>query len=76
VLLQNGGGGLEYFVLPMDGKKTTNMNGQRYNDLVKGKFAAWRRSLFPRAKRVHLVKDHERCLTWAGSDMFLEGHRF
>lgn len=31
-------GRLEYFVLPADGPKTTNMNGARYNRLVKTKF--------------------------------------
>ena len=58
-------GRLEYFVLPVDGsnkKKTTNMNGQSYNVLIKSHFPAWRRSLFPRVGRVNLVKDHERCL--------------
>lgn len=30
-----GDGKLEYFVLPADGQKTTNMNGARYNALVK-----------------------------------------
>ena len=56
-------GRLEYFVLPADGpKKTTHMNGQRYNDLVQSKFAAWRRECFHDGKTVYLIQDHERCL--------------
>ncbi len=53
-----GNGRLEYFVLPKDGtNKTTNMNGARYNKLVKTHFAKWRRSCFGRKARVFLVKD-------------------
>ena len=39
------------------------LKGQRYNALVKSRFAAWRRKCFPRAGRVSLVKDYERCLS-------------
>ena len=56
-------GRLEYFVLPADGpKKTTHMNGERYNDLVQSKFAAWRRQCFHDGKTAYLIQDHERCL--------------
>jgi hypothetical protein len=57
-----GAGRLEYFALPVDGKKTTNMNGGRYNKLVKSRFAKWRRACFGAKGRVHLVKDYEKCL--------------
>ena len=55
-------GRLEYIVLPMDGAKTTNMNGTRYNILVKQKFATWRRQCFGSESPIHLVQDHEKCL--------------
>ena len=56
---------LHYYVLPKDGRRTTNMNGARYNKLVNTKFASWRRQSFPRtAAPLPLVQDHERCL-WA-----------
>ena len=56
-------GRLEYFVLPMDGpKKTTHMNGTRYNELVQSKFAAWRHNCFHDSQSVYLVQDHEACL--------------
>ena len=55
-------GALHYHILPRDGQRTTNMNGRRYVDLVNSKFAVWRRSCTPRAGRVFLVQDHERCL--------------
>ena len=56
-------GRLEYFVLPMDGpRKTTHMNGTRYNELVQSKFAAWRHNCFHDSQSVYLVQDHEACL--------------
>ena len=59
-------GRLEYWVLPQDYTaslyKTTNMNGDRYNDLVTTKFAQWRRQCFGDNQNCHLVQDHERCL--------------
>ena len=64
-------GYLEYFVLPADGARTTNMNGGRYNKLVKTKFRQWRRACFNDAKRAFLVKDHERCL-WQDRNMQAE----
>ncbi len=61
-------GQLHYYVLPADGRKTTNMNIKRYNALMKSKFAGWRRKCFPRTSgRVNLVQDHERCL-WHDSN--------
>ena len=54
---------LRYYVLPADGpKKTMNMNTTRYVKLVKAKFSLWRRRCLPRAARVVLVQDHEKCL--------------
>ena len=50
-----------------------NLNGQRYNALVKSRFAAWRRKCFPRAGRVSLVKDHERCLSGTPLGSVTEG---
>jgi transposase len=56
-------GRLEYFVLPRDGpKKTTHMNGTRYNDMVQSKFAAWRHNCFRDNLPVYLIQDHEGCL--------------
>ena len=42
--------------------KTCHMNGARYHELIKKKFAAWRRECFGDDLRVVLVQDHERCL--------------
>lgn len=59
-------GRLEYWVLPQDYTasryKTTNMTGDRYNELVTTKFAQWRRHCFGDNRKCHLVQDHERCL--------------
>ena len=56
-------GRLEYHVLPADGaKKTTHMNGDRYNQLIEGKFASWREKCFGDRKGAFLIQDHERCL--------------
>ncbi len=55
-------GMLRYWVLPKDGRKTTNMNGERYVQLVQTRFAKWRRECLPRTGRVILVQDYERCL--------------
>ena len=59
-------GRLEYWVLPQDYTeekyKTTNMTGERYNELVKSKFAQWRRKCFRDNRACSLVQDHERCL--------------
>ena len=64
-------GRLEYWVLPVDGARTTNMNGERYNHLVKTKYAKWRRSCFGARGRAHLVKDYEKCL-WQTRNMEAE----
>eukprot|EP00974_Lingulodinium_polyedra_P114498 11085695-Lingulodinium_polyedra.AAC.1 len=55
-------GKLQYYVLPKDGRRTTNMNGDRYNRLVAERFAGWREACFGDTRRVHLVQDHEKCL--------------
>ena len=57
-----GNGRLDYYVLPRDGKKTTNMNGDTYEWLATERFAAWRRACFDDDSAVRLVQDHERCL--------------
>ena len=58
------GGQLHYYVLPVDGRKTTHMNIMRYNT-----FADWRRKCFLRASgRANLVQDHKRCL-WHDSNV-------
>ena len=57
-----GNGRLEYYVLPRDGKKTTNMNGDTYEWLVGARFAQWRRACFGDDAPVHLCQDHEACL--------------
>jgi hypothetical protein len=63
-LLANGR--LEYWVLPADpeepGKKSTNMTGERYEQLINTKFAVWRRACFADSAPCHLVQDHEKCL--------------
>ena len=56
------GGRLEYYVLPADGKRTTNMTGKRYNGLIQDRFASWRRKCFGDDDSAHLIQDHERCL--------------
>jgi len=61
-------GKLLYHVLPRDGRRTTNMNGQRYVSLVKTKFAKWRRQCLPSVGRVTLVQDYEKCL-WQGQSL-------
>ena len=72
-----GNGRLEYFVLPMQGKKMTNMNGARYNESVKTEFVAWRRRHFPRTARADLIQDHEQCLHGlAESDIHSKGWVF
>ena len=59
-------GRLEYWVLPQDYTKdkykTTNMNGNRYQELVNSKFSVWRRNCFGDDLDCKLVQDHERCL--------------
>ena len=53
-------GRLEYWVLPMDpddGRKTTHMNGQTYNKLIKDKFSMWRRACFGDNELCHLIQD-------------------
>ena len=59
-------GRLEYWVLPADPeeptKKTTHMTGERYGELIKAKFAAWRRACFSHDVTCFLVQDHEKCL--------------
>lgn len=60
-LLANGM--LHLYVLPMESAtKTTHMNGVRYRNLVKKKFATWRRASFDDDGPAYLVQDHERCL--------------
>ena len=53
---------LQYSVLPKDGARTTNMNGDRYEWLIGKHFAAWRRTCLEDDLPVHIVQDHERCL--------------
>ena len=60
-------GRMEYYLLPQDvddkGRlKTTNMNGDRYEDLINSRFAKWRRNCFGDDEPVHLIQDWERCL--------------
>ena len=59
-------GRLEYWVLPEDYDapkyKSTNMNGDRYNDLVNTRFVQWRQKCFRDDKPCRLVQDHEKCL--------------
>ena len=64
-----GDGHLEYTLLPevvnAKGKRTSaNMNGDRYEAMVKNKFAKWKKKMFPRMgkKKIPLVKDYERLL--------------
>ena len=58
-------GKLFYWVLPVDPdpeKKTTHMNGERYQHLVNTKFPVWRQEAFGDDEPCHIVQDHERCL--------------
>ena len=58
-------GRLEYWLLPSDpenSRKTLHMNGDRFEYLVRNKFAEWRRACFDDDQPVHLVMDHEKCL--------------
>jgi hypothetical protein len=59
-------GRLEYWVLPVDpdapSKKTTHMNGQRYQEMINSKFARWRKACFGDDAPCHLIQDHEKCL--------------
>jgi len=61
-------GRLEYWVLPRDGQKTTNMNTETYCTLVNGKFKEWREMCFGDTRRCYLVQDHEKCL-WADENL-------
>eukprot|EP00973_Karenia_brevis_P091447 12407481-Karenia_brevis.AAC.1 len=61
-------GRLEYWVLPADpedGRKSTHMNGQTYNELIEAKFSMWRRACFGDNQQCHLIQDHEKCLWMA-----------
>ena len=57
-------GHLCYYILPMDtSKKTVNMTGKRYQQMLQRNAKKWVKSCFGRAARgVRLVQDHERCL--------------
>jgi hypothetical protein len=55
-------GHLEYYVLPPDGQRTTNMNAEVYEKLVSDRFAIWRTKCFGDNRRATLVQDHEQCL--------------
>jgi len=64
-----GDGHLEYMVLPevIDAKgrrRTANMNGARYEQMVKKHFRLWKKKMFPRMGKtlLPLVKDFERFL--------------
>jgi hypothetical protein len=65
-------GRLEYHVLAQDHTqekyKTTNMNGDRYNDLIEKEFAKWRKNCFRHNLDCHLVQDHEKCL-WRSDNL-------
>jgi hypothetical protein len=61
-----GDGHLEYFLLPevtndKGRKRSANMNGDRYEGMVKKHFAGWKKKMFPRMgkTKVALVKDFE-----------------
>ena len=68
-----GNGQLHYHVLPADGDRTTNMNGERYEWLVKNRFAIWRKSCFGDDGPIYIVQDHERCLWQARNLSALRG---
>ena len=53
---------------PENATRTTHMNGNRYNWLVRSKFADWRNCSFPDGKPVSLFQDYERCL-WQDWDL-------
>ena len=53
---------------PENATRTTHMNGDRYNWLVRSKFADWRNCSFPDGKPVFLFQDYERCL-WQDWDL-------
>ena len=55
-------GVLHYYLLPADGRRTTNMNGERYKYMIDRFFAQWRRDSFGDDRPVNLVQDHEKCL--------------
>ena len=59
-------GKLDYWVLPADPnkprKRTTHMNGERYNKLINSHFKLWRQSAFGDDRPCYLVQDHEKCL--------------
>ena len=64
-----GDGHLEYFVVPeivdeKGRKRSANMNGDRYEHMVKTKFKIWKKKMFPRKGKelLPLVKDFERFL--------------
>ena len=64
-----GDGHLEYMLLPevVDGKgkkKSANMTGDRYEQMVGKHFAKWKKKMFPRSGKtpIPLVKDFERFL--------------
>ena len=64
-----GNGHLECFLLAdmvdiKERKRSANMNGDRYEQVVKRSFKAWRKKMFPRAgfAKLTLVKDFERFL--------------
>ena len=61
-----GDGHLEYWLLPevrnaKGAKKSANMNGDRYECMVKKHFASWKKKTFPRVGKIKipLVKDFE-----------------
>ena len=61
-----GDGHLEYFLLPevtneKGRKRSANMNGDRYECMVKKHFASWKKKMFPRMGKIKisLVKDFE-----------------
>jgi hypothetical protein len=72
-------GRLEYFLLPEEvvgkrkRKRSANMTGARYNQMVVKFFAKWRRCCdprFPAGERIPLVKDYERFLRWGCGKSF------
>ena len=61
-----GNGRLEYFLVPevrnpKGKKKSGNMNGDRYEEMVQRSFRVWKKAMFPRLARtmLPLVKDFE-----------------
>ena len=47
-------------------KRSANMNGDRYECMVKKHFASWKKKMFPRKgkTKIALVKDFEALLPW------------